>query len=660
MNPQPDRFFHFSLIFLVALNLVPHYNDYSIPTLSVGGLCLCWRLLYEYQIIPLPNFWTKLGLVTTLVYLIYINYGGIFGLKPGSALLICSVSLKLIDRVGYRDAMVLLFLNFMLLLARFLESQTLGITIFAAFDLIVTTALLVQLHNGSHIEFNIKSLLKTGTKIFLQITPFMVLLFFVFPRFSVNFIGFKVKKNQAKGFSENLEPGSVSRLVKSDQVAFHAKFQNSPPPPSEMYWRGAVFNINKGMKWKRVPLTKENPKAPEKKPEDILKQEILMEPLFNDWLFAIDRPYRIQHKNKILQKFTKKTESSNFILQKDHNRKFIYDAYSSKKTTDFLTEKNKKIYLQSPVFNDPRIHLLIRKIKKGAETNRKKALNLMIFYQKQFFYTLNPGVLEKNSLAEFLFEKKKGFCEHFATSFAALMRMAGVPSRVIVGFHGGVKSRMSNYYLVTGKDAHAWTEIWSENKKKWLRFDPTIMVSPLRLQLGGQIYHSMTETDLREAQNKGNDLLKQFEMSWLKKIQLTFDALKTRWNLFLLKYDYQGQIDFFEKLGFKNVNQNILLIISLLLLLVFFLIVRLKSQTPGPKKSVEEKAYFFLREQLTKKGIEKQTNEGPSDFLFRCQKELPDLEDKLETFRKAYLNQHYGHIKSNYDFNKVKNILKTL
>ncbi len=641
----------------MALNLIPHISDYAFATLAVGGLCLCWRLLYEYQIVPLPHFWTKLGLVTVSVYLVYINYGGILGLEPGSALLICAVSLKLIDRVGYRDAMVLLFLDFMLLLARFFASQTLGMTIFAAFDLIITTALLVQLHNGSRIDFNMGSLLKTGTKLFLQIAPLMILLFFVFPRFSTSFIGLNTSRPSIQGFSESIEPGSVARLVKNNQVAFHARFYTTPPALSEMYWRGAILTVNQGMKWNKSPIIRKNINTPGNFPDDILKQEILMEPVFNDWLFAIDRSYWIQHKNRNLQRMTKKTNSLNFVLQGGHSKKFIYDAYSSKKITDFLTTENKKTYLQSPSFSDTRIRQLVHSIKKEGKTNKEKALNLMLFYQKHFLYTLNPGILKENSLGEFLFEKKKGFCEHFATSFASLMRLAGVPSRVIVGFHGGIKSELSNYYLVTGKDAHAWTEIWSEEEKKWLRFDPTVMVSPLRFELGGQIFHSLTETDLIQARNKSENLLKHFDVGWINRSRLALDALATQWNLFLLKYDHSGQISFFEKLGFKNISQNILLTISFFLLSGFFFLVRLKIGGATPKRSPEERAYHLLQSQLAKKGIEKISSEGPSDFLRRCQKELPDKKNQLEVFRKAYLNQHYGNIKSNYNFRKTKKIL---
>ena len=277
----------------------------------------------------------------------------------------------------------------------------------------------------------------------------------------------------------------------------------------------------------------------------------------------------------------------------------------------------------------------------------------MLFYQNQFLYTANPGPLKENSLAEFIFEKKKGFCEHFALSFASLMRLAGVPSRVIVGFHGGMKSKLSDYYLITGKDAHAWTEIWSEMENKWLRFDPTLMVSPLRFELGGQLYHSLTENDLLESQKKDQALLKEFNMGWLKRVRLTFDALSTKWNLFLLNYDHKGQSDFLKKLGFGNIDQSVLLTVSLLLLLIFFLIIRLKTRNPRLRKEPEQKAYEFLLLQMAKKGIKKNFSEGPSDFLIRCQKELPNKKNNLEAFRQAYLKQHYGNIKSNYDFKKI-------
>lgn len=652
MNLQPNRFFHLSLVFLVALNLVPHFNDYTVPTLAVGGVCLCWRLLYEFQIVPLPNFFTKVGLVCALTYLVYQNYGQILGLEAGSALLICAVSLKLIDRVTYRDAMILLFLNFMLLLARFFESQSLGISIFAGFDLIITTALLVQLHNGSRVKFDLMSLLKTSGKLILQIAPLMILLFFIFPRFSTGFFGIKSNRTSLNGFSENIEPGSMASIAQKEQMAFRVRFMGKIPPPTERYWRGAVLAINRGMKWDRGKFKKQYVNIHNDNYRKGLKHEILLEPIFNDWMFGLDKPVWVEQKTRYLERQLRTMEGHVFLLNKPYKNKYLYDVYSSPSVVEELTLEGRRIYLQTGRQLDQRVLQLVDKISVGAKSNEQKALRLMQFYQKQFRYTLTPGKLSRGELGEFLFEKKVGFCEHFAVSFAALMRLANVPSRVIVGFQGGRQNDVSDYLMVTSKDAHAWTEIWSEQKSRWLRFDPTVMVSPLRFELGGQVFHSLSPEELLQGENT-SDILAQFDGDWLGQANLFVDAVATNWNLFLLNYDRDGQKKFFARLGIGNVNQNMLLTLSLLILLSFYLWVRIVNRNKRVQESPEQKAYLTLRKKLSRQGIEKESDEGPSDFLKRCQNKLPQSKKDLETFRKLYLSSHYGNKESGKKIHEI-------
>jgi protein-glutamine gamma-glutamyltransferase len=656
MSPQPNRFFQLSLVFLVALNLVPHFGDYTVPTLAVGGLCLAWRLLYEFQVVALPNFITKASLVMTLTYLVYLNYGTLFGLEAGSALLICGASLKLIDRVAYRDAMVLLFLNFMLLLARFFESQTLGITIFAFFDLIITTALLVQLHTGSRLKFDVATLLKTGLRLTLQIAPFMILLFFVFPRFSTQFIRAQNVNARQSGFSDKIEPGSVSELAQVDQVAFRVRFNGQEPPMHERYWRGAVLVLNNGMSWSRgsIESTKELP--PAQRPKDFLEQEILLEPLFGSWLFVLDHPVWISHQNSRLQSMTRVSSGSIFSLEKPHNKKLLYNVYSSNQNNEPMSPRMQARYLQGASSRDPRVLDLVEKISQSGDDGEIVALRLMKFYQTQFKYTLKPGKMQSSDVAEFLFDKREGFCEHFAASFANIMRQAGIPSRVVVGFQGGRKNELSDYYLVTSRDAHAWVEVWSDKNNSWLRFDPTIMVSPLRTELGGDLYHSLSADQLLLA-DREQDF--QGMTGWLKKGFLAYDALSTNWNLFLLSYDKSGQQSFFARMGFKNVNQNLLLSISLLILLSFFLWVRMTTRSQRQLQSKAQKAYLQLRQNLSRKGLEKKSFEGPSDFLKRCQVEWPDKAKEFEDFRRHYLDSEYGSKDVNWDFRAAVRRLKS-
>jgi protein-glutamine gamma-glutamyltransferase len=648
----------------VALNLVPHFSLYTVPTLAVGGLCLAWRFLYEFQKVPLPNLFTKIGLVLALTYLVYENYGQILGLESGSALLICAVSLKLIDHVGYRDAMILLFLNFMLLLSRFLESQTLGITIFSAFDLIITTALLIQLHNGSRIKFDFWSLLKMGSKLFLQITPFMILLFFVFPRFSGNFIKSGANQKSTTGFKESLDPGSVESLAQSDQVAFRTQFYNQPVNIEDMYWRGSVLSESHGMTWSKGIQKLAKVKEGKRNFKNLLKHEVLLEPLFDDWLFAIDRPVFIEQRSLLLQKMTDEKIGSIFFLNKNYDKKFVYDAYSTDEFKESLdpiesnevaTENYLKIYLNEVDQSNQNLFKLVENLKDKSQDDEAIAHKLMNFYQKNFKYTLSPGKLKTNSLSEFLFETKIGFCEHFAASFASIMRMTGVPSRVVIGFQGGIKNQYSNYYMITTKDAHAWAEIWSKEKQLWIRFDPTEVVAPLRLRLGGEVYHSLSESERLKASQESY-FLANFKNDWFNKSLLAIDAVSTNWNLFLLSYNDSGQKSFFAKFGFENINQNMLLIYSLLILLLYFLWVRLKNKPKDKKESKAQIAYLKFRKKFEKRGIIKEANEGPRDFLLRCQSQFPQFKNEISEFSNLYLESQFGHIHHGKEFKILRKI----
>ncbi len=649
MNPQPNRFFHLSLIFLVALNLLPHWNDHSVPTIVVGGFCLVWRLLYEYQKVRLPNDFVKAVLVMALSYLVYENYGQILGLESGSALLICAVSLKLIDRVDYRDAMVLLFLNFMLLLARFFESQSLGITLFAGFDLVITTALLVQLHNGAQVRFDIWTLLKTGSKLVLQVAPVMVLLFFVFPRFSTGFLSAPSRQGALDGFSNTLEPGSLTRLAQTDQLAFHARFKGEAPALTQRYWRGGVLTENQNMKWLTREFKKNRLRPLAGTSVSSIAYEILVQPVFNDWIFTLDRGVWVEPRHSQWQRRVRQTEGSLFRFTKAPDQKLLYEAQSvlggspslraSQGASLFADQR--ALYLQTPSeATDPRVRSLVQEVSKGQPTNEEKAQRLMQFYSTQFRYTLSPGRLKTQELAEFLFEKRVGFCEHFAVSFAALMRLADVPSRVVVGFHGGRRNKLSDYYRVSSKDAHAWTEIWSDTQEQWLRFDPTTLVAPLRFELGGEVFHSLTDDQRALAQSEG--FLSGYDRGWWQQGFFAADALATQWNLFLLKYDQQGQKDFFAKLGLGNLHPLVLFGVSILVLVLFFLWLRSKNPLFAAGDDSTQRAYLKLQTLLEKKGIQKKSFEGPSDFLIRAQKEDPTRQAPLESFRKNYLATRYG------------------
>ena len=91
--------------------------------------------------------------------------------------------------------------------------------------------------------------------------------------------------------------------------------------------------------------------------------------------------------------------------------------------------------------------------------------------------------LAYDSVDEFLFDTKRGFCGHYASAFATLMRAAGIPARVVTGYQGGTFNRFADYWILRQSDAHAWTEVWIEGRG-WLRMDPTSVIAPSRVERG--------------------------------------------------------------------------------------------------------------------------------------------------------------------------------
>jgi len=641
----PSRNFHLGLIALVGLNLLPHLGLYAQPVAVGGGICLAWRILFEFQKVALPNSWVKAILVAASCAWVYSAFGTFLGLEAGSALLILGISLKLIDRCKYHDAMVTLFLVFMLLLIRFLETQSLWITLFGAFDIVAVTALLVELHTRKKSTFEPLALLKVGSKLLLQIAPFMFLLFFVFPRFSAQFLRIKPLRGSQSGFSENMDPGDISQIALSDQVAFRVSPVDGMAIPKNRYWRGATLTLNQGLSWGRQAPDKDekSKKALSPKSHDLQASlpggatyDIVLEPRFSTWIFAPDVPLSVRLLNQRRVNSVIAKDDHIFQLKQVPGSHLIYRSTGAFPQNEELPEDEKSSYLQTPDENDKRVLGLVQKISKGTKSAKVKAYRLMSFYRKSFRYTLQPGAMDEKTVAEFLFAKKVGFCEHFAGSFAYIMRLADVPSRVVVGFQGAQQNEFSDYYIVRDKDAHAWTEIWSSAEKKWLRFDPTQVVAPLRIDLGGELYHGMPAGS-RGVDQTGLQYLKSYKSSWAYKIfgnaRFAVDLMAANWNLFLINYNRAGQKQFLSQLGFMT-NQKHLLIASLLTVLLFFLWTRRKKTSEYV--SPVYKVFLDLQKTLKSFQLEKAFNESSYQFLTRCQQEKPHLASDFAEFQKVF------------------------
>ncbi len=660
MPPKPDREFNLNMLILALLNFFPHLAEHRLITSLAIFICFGWRFLYEFQKIRLPNLLPKTVLILATFYLIFKHYGTLLGVESATALLIASVALKMIDNVEYRDAMVILFLNFLLLMALFLVSQTLTSTIFASFDLALVTALLFQLHKGKMVKFNLFSLFKTGFRILLQITPLLTLLFFVFPRFSTGFYSMYSPKTATTGFNDFIAPGEVARIVQSEETAFRVHFADVVPKSNDRYWRGAVLSIDKGMRWEKNEnaLYMQAPAATLVTITSI-QQDITLEPHYGKWLFALDSPESVVFREEKKQKGTFLTEEGTFNIRSESNQRLLYEVNSSLKPEGPAEAQSDLAFYLDTHETDPRVLELVKKMQVKND-DEQTIDNILNFYAKNLRYTLNPGNLTGITVGKFLFEKKMGFCEHFAVSFAHLLRLANIPARVVVGFQGGTLNELSDYYMVKDKDAHAWTEYYSRKNERWQRSDPTESVAPLRIQLGGEIYNSVPQDQLQLGLGR-NELTELYKSSWYNvffgRAELYLDVIASRWNSFLLNYDTEGQRHFLEDIGLGLFSPTVLGFISLGLLVGFYIYLRKKNTGLKNRRRRERDLYLQLCKKLEKNGFLRAHHEGPKTFLLRAEKSLAN--ESLREFIEKYQTVYYGSSEcSKEQMNELKELLK--
>ena len=118
--------------------------------------------------------------------------------------------------------------------------------------------------------------------------------------------------------------------------------------------------------------------------------------------------------------------------------------------------------LELPAGFDPGARALAERWRNAAGNDDAAVVRdaLALFHDDGFTYDLDAPPLDRDSIDDFLFNTKTGFCEHYASAFTFLMRAAGIPARVVVGYQGGYWNAFAHYLLIRQSDAHAWSEVW--------------------------------------------------------------------------------------------------------------------------------------------------------------------------------------------------------
>jgi protein-glutamine gamma-glutamyltransferase len=654
-----DKNLQLLLALIVAFNVAPHVIHVPAWITALALVCFSWKYLYLSQGVPLPQRWLLAVAAVVASAGCFIHYGTILGHQAASGLLVCLASLKLLETNRYRDAMLVIFTSFFLLMAHLLESQSLLSTVFMSLDVLLITTLMFHIHKRDRRQ-SVRSLRPAMRMLGLAL-PVWILLFFVFPRFTSVFWD-APQLEAGTGFGDDLNPGSIDRLIENEAPAFRAAFQAGRlPSPESLYWRGAILSVSEGLRWNRVsrPGSRNSEILPasEDEPSQQTTYDVWLEPGFQKWLFVLEYVNGFQAGDWVKTHRIQQQQGFVFEAGREIRTRLPYSATASREAPlQRLSEPERRLFLQLPAGLDDRTIALAQSLAgPNAKAEQLSRRLLDWFDENGFRYTREPGALKAktgvNQLSEFLFETRRGFCEHFAGTYATLMRAMGVPARVVVGFQGGQYNELGDYLLVRHLDAHAWAEIWVKSSDsdplqgRWKRVDPTETVAPLRIQLGGEYNRLDSEAlalglsgaDLRRGMNSRlGRIFSQGALAW--------DAIQMKWNAFLLSYDFEYQMQLLNSLGLKTASGVILVVIliSLLAAIGFGLVFALRFRARKPDPVLAEWRRFCRA--LEKGGVVREETEGPLAFGQRAALAQPRNAAVIREVVDLYINLRFSRL----------------
>lgn len=572
---------------------------------------------------------------------------GWFGLQLGLLasmlnLLITACSLKLMIMRSQRDYLQLILSLIFLSGCGYIFEQSIAYVALYSF-IVVIILISLALQYSSNESIRIQSLFLC--KLCAQSAPIAVILFVFFPQLPPLW-KMPTSEDGKTGISDTVKPGDFANLGQSTDLAFRVRFNSSIPDREDLYWRALVLEHFENEEWtvssRRKAFEQQNINrisaptfAPNAAPWNY---RVFAEASRQNWLFTLDVPTIASEtsKQKIRATHTFTMEAKQPLMSA-----MAYDIASS---PNMLLVNNSNqfdtaINLQLPEFGN-------NKTREWAQTLRAKYKDnaafisavLTYFANEGFSYTLQPPLMPKNSVDTFLFDAKKGFCAHYASAMTYVLRIAGIPARMVVGYHGG-ESLQDNVVSIYQYDAHAWVEAWQDGKG-WLRYDPTSVVAPDRLTFGLEQAVGNSEF-LSDAPIS----LKHFEhIALLNELRLLLSSADYLWTQWVIGYDQKQQYDLFKRLigkfSFKKLVFLVLAALaSIAILLVLFFLPSLITKHHSPVLQTYLKTVRWLENES---GI-KRRNMPPHTFLNAVSPQINEQQHKYaKTITDAFIFETYN------------------
>ncbi len=540
------------LITLPMLGMFPMW----IPALALMTVSL--KLGSMRWHVPISK-WISFGLLVIFTALIIVNSRALGKEYTGVAMLFVFASLKILEAREQRDAFLLMLIYLLLIMGALMAQQSFFAFMYLMVCFLYNIYIQLRIAQPPELNLSMKHNLKAIAKISLASLPFVIILFFLFPR--IDPLWQASGKPRAKtGLSDEMTPNSVSTLVQDGGMAFRVQFPDGRIPKNDMlYWRGPVLTDYDGETWRRSKTEYRLRKPSSVDAKSKIQYNIIHDGSTGKWLVPLDIP-------SIYPKDT--AVNDNFELYAPNGiskpTKYTLTSY----TTFNTGVLPKSMRLENTALPDdifPRARQFAETMREQSRDDEDFANRLWQYFRdNEFYYDLEPPAGNAD-IDTFLFENRIGYCQHYASSFAFLLRSQGVPARVIAGYQGGELNNISKEFEVRQLHAHAWTEVYLPDKG-WTRYDPTAAVSPERVNNGTPFGAAGNTNSIAASARWQND------SEMMRKLGASLRAMNSFWQNWVLNYDASQQQSLWQKLGLSAYKQVAWIVLLILLIPVVFLL----------------------------------------------------------------------------------------
>ncbi|MFY8274991.1 transglutaminaseTgpA domain-containing protein [Pseudoalteromonas sp. SSDWG2] len=611
-----------SLIYIGILALIS--DEFPTMLLSVLLLLCLWNLLLATERTQRPGPLVINLLAAALLAVLFITVTLKQNVLLFVTMLLQASILKLLQARTAHTLKNVAVLTFFCISTVFLFKQSLYASVAVALFFIGLTAALAAL---SGVKKSRVAFVKAFQSLLVALPLAAIMLVFV-PKLPA-FWKLPGASSAKTGLNEKVDPFNIASLAKSDELVFRAEFPNGPSQ-GPYYWRAILHEEFDGKAWNK----RDEPmrlRLPSEQTQGTNSATIYLEKTSNRWLYTLgygesnsDEVHNLR--DGLLRRKNMTASSFQYPLK--------YSFYQTKVLNDTLVD----YYTALPQQGNPRSRELARKLKLQTSTTEEFIGALYQYYAEQgFSYTLTPTpITGSDSLDIFLTQTQRGFCGHYASVSAFIMRSAGIPARLVSGYLGGEQITKQNYLAVYQYDAHAWVEY--HDGEQWQRFDATAVVAPERLN--GSL-SQVQELQQEFLDNLDFGLLQLGSFESLQWLRLKLEEMDYTWTKWVLGFDREKQSTMLKDLLGNRLAQYSMVIVVLSIGFILLLLLIIHSRKPKIIMSfsaIQVKKLFDKAEELGLLSAHQLTPLQQLDYLA---KQHPNLSQHIHLVKTLYVEEAY-------------------